>query len=202
MRTHTVLLASTSKWRKQALKDAGLTIESAPAHLLATDADEEDFKATITHLSPENQAEAISAYKGLCVSKHIQDAWILSGDQVAAVENIHYDKPATLKEAKKCIIQLSGKIIKFHTAITLCYGGDIVWQYMETPYAKHKKHTEAEADLYLTMDNPISAAGSVLIESENAHILIEETHGTTDSFCGVPTDALKAELIKRKLMDI
>jgi septum formation protein len=97
-----IILASQSEFRKKGLELLGLRFEVKPAHL--------DEKA-IRHTDPEKLAIMLAEAKARAIGDKEPDSLVIASDYFVVFEGKFYEKPADIAEAKRMLMEFSGKVI-------------------------------------------------------------------------------------------
>ena len=106
----TIVLGSTSPFRKQLLQRLGLEFETA-----SPDIDE----SRQANESPEHLVGRLSESKAKAVASQFDDALVIGSDQVAVIDNEILGKPGNHENAVKQLQRASGKKITFYTGLCL-----------------------------------------------------------------------------------
>ena len=106
----TLILASTSPYRRELLHRLGLPFEVA-----SPQTDESRWPGE----SPEAMALRLSEAKARAVAGAHPDALIIGSDQVATVDGLIYGKPGSHERAVDQLRVLSGKTVNFYTGLCL-----------------------------------------------------------------------------------
>lgn len=113
----TLLLASTSPYRRALLARLGLPFEA-----LAPGVDENERPGE----SPRERALRLARAKALALAAHHPDAVVIGSDQVCSVgegaEASVLHKPGTREATLAQLAALSGRVAHFHTAVALVHG--------------------------------------------------------------------------------
>jgi MAF protein len=181
-----LVLASTSRYRKELLQRLGLPFETAsPA------ADETPLAGE----TPEQLVRRLAEAKARAVAKRFPDALIIGSDQVAVAEGVILGKPGTHSVAKEQLCAVSGKRVSFLTGLCLLNAGTGRAQVEVVPFdVCFRKLTEAQIEAYLRKEQPYDCAGS--FKSEGLGItLFEKLEGDDpNALVGLPLIRLIAML--------
>ena len=107
---HPLLLASTSRYRKDLLARLGLAFETA-----APGVDEQPIAGE----TPGETALRLCVLKAKALQKQYRGYLIIGADQVASSGGRRYGKPGDHATAVKQLRSLSGKTVEFDTAVSL-----------------------------------------------------------------------------------
>ena len=178
----TLLLASGSKTRAQILKKAKIGFK-----VVDHGVDEEELKISLNELSPKDISIRLSEIKAIKPSmKHSED-FVIGADQVLDFNGSLINKAAHLQEAKKQLLDLSGKTHKLITAITIAKNGVVVWKHYDVAKITMRKLSEKQIDEYLNnMDKEtLGCVGVYAIEQEGIKLL-NKIDGDYFSILGLP----------------
>lgn len=153
-----IILASTSKYRKELLEKAGIPFEIQKPHF---DEDLAKKKLIEQNATALEIAENLSKQKALSINN--LNLLIISGDQVVSFNNKIIGKSGSFENAFKQLLEMNGKEHILITAITVQAGNEIDHLNHITKL-KMKNLTHSEIENYLHLDQPYDCAGSYKIE--------------------------------------
>lgn len=192
-----VTLASTSKSRRALLAAAGVEADSA-----APNVDEEAFRNAMraNKLPVREQAMQLAELKAMRVSAQ-RPGLVIGGDQMLALGDQAFDKPADLEAAKNHLRQLSGKSHTLETAIVVCEDGAPVWRHLARPKLTMRPLTEEFIETYVSTcgDALLSTVGAYQLEGLGAQ-LFARIEGDYFSILGLPLLPLLDYLRIRKVL--
>ena len=195
-----LVLASGSRSRRQMLEAAGLAVTIAPADL-DEGAIRETLSAGDSTVEPADVAEVLARAKAETVSRAHGDAIVIGADQVLALGDDIFEKPAGLDGARAHLMRLRGHTHQLHSAVVLAQAGEIVWAHVDTASLTMRAFSPGFLDDYL------SRAGSVVCESVGAYQLegqgvqlFERIEGDYFTILGLPLLPLLAELRLRRMI--
>jgi len=192
-----VTLASTSKSRRALLAAAGVEADSA-----APNVDEEAFRNAMraNKLPVREQAMQLAEFKAMRVSAQ-RPGLVIGGDQMLALGDQTFDKPADLEAAKNHLRQLSGKSHTLETAIVVCEDGAPVWRHLARPKLTMRPLTEEFIETYVSTcgDALLSTVGAYQLEGLGAQ-LFARIEGDYFSILGLPLLPLLDYLRIRKVL--
>ena len=186
--SRTLVLASTSSYRKALLARLGLAFEVASPGV-----DEGVLPAE----SPAQTALRLSVLKARSQERRFPDALIIGSDQVAAAGEERYGKPGDHEAAVRQLRSLSGKALDFHTAVTLL---DARTRQLESRVVACRVFwrplDERRIEAYLRREQPYDCSASA--KAEGLGIALIERIQTDDpsSLIGLPLIAL-SEMLER-----
>lgn len=192
-----ITLASTSKSRRALLAAAGVEAES-----VAPNVDEEAFRNTMraNGLPVRDQAMQLAELKAMRVSAK-RPGLVIGGDQMLALGDQAFDKPADLEAAKNHLRQLSGKSHTLETAIVVCEDGAPVWRHLARPKLTLRPLTEDFIETYVSAcgETLLSTVGAYQLEGLGAQ-LFTRIEGDYFSILGLPLLPLLDYLRIRKVL--
>lgn len=171
-----LILASTSPFRAQILKAAGLEFEA-----VGPEVDEKSIHCP----TPAETAVARAEAKALEVSAKNTDCVVIGADQMLSLGQRTFSKAQDINEARRRLIELSGQTHTLHSAFAIALNGRIlVAQVVDVPMVM-RKLTSGEIDRYLATGEWRGAVGCY--QAENLGIqLFEFIGGDTTAVVGMP----------------
>lgn len=181
-----LVLASTSRYRKDLLSRLGLAFETAAPEVDETPLDGEHAADT---------AARLALAKAQAVRARFPAALIIGSDQVAMCESVRLDKPMTHGVAVEQLRQVSGKCVTFHSAVVLlnARSGGIKTQMVPTT-VKFRRLDDAEVERYLRREPAYDCAGSAKAEGLGISLIESIDSGDPTALIGLPLIALSAML--------
>jgi septum formation protein len=149
-----LILASTSRYRRELLQRLRLPFETAAPH---TD------EAPLPGESPAALAVRLAEAKARAVAV-ATDAWALGSDQVAALGTHVLGKPGGPDRALAQLLAMSGQRVEFLTAISLVNDAGQHFQALDTTTVRMRHLDAATAQRYLEAEQPYDCAGSFKAE--------------------------------------
>jgi septum formation protein len=155
-RVSPLILASTSRYRRELLSRFGLPFESQPPGI------EEDHR---DGESAADRALRLAHAKAEAVAARFPGAIVIGSDQVAAAGERLLGKPGAPAAARAQLQSLSGKSAIFHTACALAGGGGAVHAaHVDTTTVVFRTLSAAEIDRYVSREQPLDCAGGFKAE--------------------------------------
>lgn len=175
-----LVLASTSRYRRELLQRLGLPFDCARPDVDETPLDGEPPLALARRLAAAKAAQVAARYPG---------AWVIGSDQVAGVNGQPLGKPGTVEAACAQLAAMSGRTVHFHTAISLTRDGESFAAIDLTEVRFRALHRD-EIDRYVAAEQPLDCAGS--FKCEGLGISLFEAIVTRDptALIGLPLIAL------------
>ncbi|MCF8003147.1 MAG: Maf-like protein [Chromatiaceae bacterium] len=188
----TLVLASTSPFRRELLDRLGLRFQTAAPDCDETRLGDEPPQALVQRLA-ESKARAVAA--------QFPDALIIGSDQVACLDEQVLGKPGTRERALEQLRQASGRRVTFATGLCLFDARKAQAQVCCESYQVYfRSLSEAEIAAYVDREQPFGCAGS--FKSEGLGIaLFERLEGADPtSLIGLPLIRL-CELLRAAGID-
>lgn len=192
-----LVLASASPFRRKLLEAAGVPFRVVPAKV-----DEAAIKRGCgAGLEPAALAETLAVAKAEAVSRACGDSLVIGSDQVAALGNRVFDKPADVAEARTHLEQLRGKTHRLFTAVALARNGKVVWQDTQSASLTMRVFSDEFLDRYVAEGGArlCQMAGAYEIEGRGIQ-LFERIEGDHFTIVGLPLVPLLAELRARGVL--
>jgi septum formation protein len=187
-----LILASTSRYRRELLGRLGLPFEVA-----APGVDETALPGETPAVTAMRLAEA----KARAVATDRDHGLVLGSDQVAACDGEAISKPETHANAVAQLQRLSGRTVTFHTAVVLmnAANGRVRREAVDVE-STFRRLSAAEIDAYLERERPYDCAGAV--KSEGLGIVLFERIASDDptTLIGLPLIAV-ARLLRAEGVD-
>ena len=173
-----LVLASTSRYRRELLERLRLSFDVA-----RPDVDETASPGE----SPRDLAIRLAQAKACAVATQLaDDAWALGSDQVAEVEGRALGKPGGRTAAIAQLDSMSGRIVRFHTALCLAHADGRTFADIDLTEVHFRALTDAEIERYVDAEQPFDCAGS--FKSEGLGIALFERIDNRDpsALVGLP----------------
>ncbi|MEM1376966.1 MAG: Maf-like protein [Pseudomonadota bacterium] len=195
----TIVLASTSPFRKAILDNAGLEFQAAKAEideraaekpLLETGADAEDIASLL--------AEA----KALDVSPRFPSAYVIGGDQTLSMEGELFHKVSDFDEARRRLIAMSGKAHQLNSALAIVRDGETLWRHISVVNVHMRSYSPVFVGQYLAQagEAVLKSVGVYQVEGIGIQ-LIDRIEGDYFSVIGLPLLPLLDQLRKLGAID-
>lgn len=196
-----LILASQSRSRRQMLKAAGLSFET-----IASTVDEPQVRREIeakgVEVNPAGIARALAAAKAEDVSRTHPDALVIGGDQVLALGDRIFEKPADVAGARAHLMAFRGKTHVLVSAVALAKAGKVAWQHADTASLAVRPFSLSFLDRYLEAvgADVCQSVGAYQLEGLGAQ-LFERIEGDYFTILGLPLIALLEELRAREVIE-
>ncbi len=178
----TLVLGSTSRYRRELLARLGL-----PFEVSAPDVDETPSSGEL----PVATALRLSEAKARAVAARYEDALVIGSDQVADCDGRAVSKPGDRATAQRELRALSGRTIVFHTGVALVDAKTGRCQReMVDVVSVFRTLTDAEIDAYLDREAPYDCAGGVKSEALGIALFERITSDDPTALVGLPLIAL------------
>lgn len=175
-----LLLASTSRYRRELLERLRL-----PFHVARPDVDE----TTGPDEAPAALAARLASLKAAAIAAHHPEAWVIGADQVAEVDGQAIGKPGNREAAIAQLTAMSGRAIRFHTALCLLRDQNR-HEASDVTTVRFRALSAEEIERYVDAEQPFDCAGS--FKSEGLGITLFEAIDSQDptALIGLPLIAL------------
>ena len=175
-----IILGSSSPSRRKILKNSGVifTTKKPP---LNESKEKRKFKGSKKEL-PIYLAEK----KALSINSKKQDL-VIGADQILLFKGKVYDKPKSLEEAKKHLLEFSGKTHHLISGTVLARNKTIIWRHLSVAKMKMHPLTKKTVDDYLALSgkNTLKSVGAYNIEGYGVK-LFNKIDGDYYSIVGLP----------------
>jgi septum formation protein len=188
-----LVLASTSRYRRQLMERLGVPFVVATPDVNETPIDGE---------APAATASRLAAAKARAVAASHADALIIGSDQVADCYGVAVSKPGDHATAMAQLATQSGRTIVFHTAVALfdsrsgAMSAELVS--VESTFRTLDART---IEAYLQRDKPYDCAGSVRSEGLGAALFERIVSDDPTALIGLPLIAL-SRLLRAAGVDV
>jgi len=184
----TLVLASSSPYRRELLARLGLAFETA-----SPDCDE----TAPAGEAPAATATRLALAKASALKARFPDALIIGSDQVASSGGVRYEKPGTHDNAVRQLRALSGKAAEFHTAVALLDARSGEAHSRVVPCrVLFRTLDDARIESYLRREQPYDCAASAKAEGLGIALIARIETDDPTSLIGLPLIAL-SELLER-----
>lgn len=197
--TSSLILASSSPFRRMLMQNAGLRFEA-----IAADIDERAIEAPLeaSGAGPDAIALVLAKAKAVAVSQINRGALVIGSDQTMSLGDRVFHKPKDTAEAEAHLLALSGKTHRLNSAIAIARDGDIIWEHLS-----HAELTMRELDPGF-VHRHVSRVGKIALASVGAYQLEGEgiqlfssINGDYFTILGLPMLPLLAELRALEAID-
>lgn len=186
MATISLILASSSRYRRDLLKRLGVAFKSWSPGLDETPHPSEP---------PRETAVRLARAKAAAGGERFPRAWVIGSDQVADLDGKPIGKPGTLENARAQLRELSGHTVLFHTALCLWHQRlERRHERLVTTEVAFRRLTDAEIDRYLERESALDCAGSAKSEGLGISLLSRLGGDDPTALVGLPLIALAAML--------
>jgi septum formation protein len=159
----TLVLASTSAYRRELLTRLGL-----PFEVQSPGVEEWPVAGEL----PMDRALRLALEKALAVAARQPHALVIGSDQVAASGNGVLDKPGDATRCRAQLARLSGQTARFYTACAMIGLEPAIRQvHLDTTVVTFRTLTAAEIERYVERDRPYDCAGGFKAESLGVALL-------------------------------
>ncbi|MEK7435675.1 MAG: Maf family nucleotide pyrophosphatase [Pseudomonadota bacterium] len=180
--TPQIVLASTSKYRRELLARLGLPFEVAAPLVDET---------ALPNEAPEDSARRLAEAKARAVADRFPQAIVIGSDQVAILEGSVLGKPGNHANALRQLKAMRGKEVAFHTALCVCdaASGQALTRVLPY-YVRFRDYSDAQIERYLRREQPYDCAGSARCEGLGIALIAEMRGADPNALIGLPLIAL------------
>jgi septum formation protein len=177
-----IVLASTSRYRRELLARLGLPFETA-----APQVDETAMPGE----APRDTARRLAEAKARAVAARLAHAIVIGSDQVAVLDGRILGKPGNHANALAQLRAMRGKEVTFHTALCLCNAASGQAQTRVVPYfVRFRDYSDAQIERYLAREQPYDCAGSARAEGLGITLIAAMRGDDPNALIGLPLIAL------------
>lgn len=197
--TETLILASSSPFRRALLEGAGLAFEA-----LAADVDERALEAPLQNsgATPDEVALVLAEAKAVDVSEKRPGRLVIGCDQTLSLGDRVFHKPADMEGARRHLLDLSGKTHQLNSAVVMARNGETLWRHVSTARLTMRPLEPGFIGRHLARVGPkaLTSVGAYQIEGEGIQ-LFESIEGDTFTIMGLPLLPLLAQLRTMGVID-
>lgn len=147
-----LVLGSTSRYRRELLERLRL-----PFDVASPDVDETPRPGE----TPQALANRLAVAKARDVARRLgDDAWALGSDQVADLDGLPLGKPGGREAAIAQLRAMSGRVVRFHTAICLAHADGRAFAACDPTDVHLRALAGDEIERYVDAEQPFDCAGS------------------------------------------
>jgi septum formation protein len=182
----TLILASTSRYRRELLARLALPFETCSPDVDETPLDGEP---------PRDTATRLARMKADAGGKRFAQAWVIGSDQVADLDGRAIGKPETLQRAREQLRDVSGHSVLFHTALCLWNARlERRHERLVSSEVAYRRLTDDEIERYLEREHALDCAGGAKSEGLGISLLSRLGGDDPTALIGLPLIALSALL--------
>ncbi|MGR6432720.1 Maf-like protein [Rhizobium sp. PAMB 3174] len=180
----TLILASTSPFRRMLMENAGLQFSSVSADINER-AIEESMPAA--ERTGEGVASRLAAEKALEVSRRYPNAYVIGSDQTMSLDGTLFHKPKSSEEARRQLAKLAGRTHRLNSAVAIAREGVVVEQFVSHADLTMRAFSDRFLDRYIETvgDKALLSVGGYQLEGEGIQ-LFEKIEGDYFTILGLP----------------
>ena len=187
MKEQTLILASSSKYRRELLERLHL-----PFSVYSPDVDETPNIGE----SPIQLVDRLSHLKARFISEKHPNAWVIGSDQVADFHGAAIGKPLTHERALAQLQLMQGQTVVFRTGMCLMQKDSNTTLYTNVDTeVTFREFDEATLENYLRTEQPYDCAGSAKAEGLGIALLSAIKSNDPTAIIGLPLIELSGFLI-------
>ncbi|MGO1541384.1 MAG: Maf family protein [Luteimonas sp.] len=151
-----LVLASTSPYRRELLQRLRLPFDVARPQV---------DEAALEGEQPQVLSQRLAQAKAATVAADEPQAWVIGSDQVAELDGTPLGKPGHRDAALAQLASMSGRTIRFHTAMTLLRPDGPAFAALDTTTVRFRRIDRDEIARYVDAEQPYDCAGSFKAEA-------------------------------------
>ena len=173
-----IILASSSRYRAQLLKQLGIPFTQA-----AADIDETPLRGE----SPQSYVLRLAEEKARVIAARFPGKWIIGSDQTCIIDGEITGKPGTVENAIAQLSKVRGKSVEFLTGLCLFNSDSGACLTLCEPFKVHfRMLTQEEIIHYIHLEQPLDCAGSFRIEGLGIHLFERLDGRDPNALIGLP----------------
>ena len=182
--SETIILASGSPYRRILMENAGIvfTVERPQVDERAIE------QATAgSGMTPGELAQILAEAKAQDVSSRRAGALVIGSDQTLSLDGEVLHKPVDMEEARRRLLQLSGRTHLLNSAVTVARAGEPVWGHVETAAMTMRPLDPGFVGRHLARvgEKALTSVGGYQVEGEGIQ-LFERIEGDHFTIVGLP----------------
>jgi len=182
---HSIVLASTSPYRRELLRRLQLTFS-----VKAPDVDESPHPGE----APLSTALRLAQAKAQAVARQMPSSVVIGSDQVADVDGEALSKPGTHDAALAQLARMQGREVVFHTALSVADPAGKVQTESVPTRVRFRCLPRVQLEAYLRAERPYDCAGAAKIESLGIVLVESVTSDDPTALIGLPLIQLTSML--------
>ncbi|MBB2696032.1 MULTISPECIES: Maf-like protein [Rhizobium] len=182
--TTTIILASSSPFRRMLMENAGLSFEAHAATI-----DERALEAPLEKAgaTPDAVALALARAKAEDVSRRFSNSLVIGSDQTMSLGDRVFHKPRDMADAASHLHALSGKTHRLNSAVAIVNDGVVLWEHLAHAQLTMRPLTADFIARHLARvgDRALSSVGAYQLEGQGIQ-LFEKIEGDYFTILGLP----------------
>ncbi len=193
-----LILASQSRARQALLAGAGIVFEAIPAEL-----DERAVQRASGLSAPGDIAALLAREKAISVSSHHPGRLVVGADQILALGERLFSKPADRAQAAGQLQALAGRTHELHSAVAIVRDGETLFADVSVARLTMRPLDDGAISAYLDAagDAVLASVGAYQVEGLGVH-LFEHIAGDHFTILGLPLPPLLAFLRGQALLAV
>ncbi|HUD50352.1 Maf family protein [Parvibaculum sp.] len=189
-----LILASGSKVRATLLAGAGLDFSVRDSGV-DEDAVKRLFRGPVDEAGTDALALELAMAKAAAVSHGEHDAFVIGADQILSCEDMRFDKPRDMDEARANLLKFRGRTHILHSGVVLARAGMVLWSFSDRARLTMRDFSDGFLDTYLARlgEKVKTSVGCYQLEGPGIQ-LFEKIEGDYFTILGLPLLPLLAEL--------
>lgn len=181
-----LILASTSRYRRELLERLGLPFDSVAPQVPESHRSGE---------APAERARRLALAKARAVAAGAPGAVVIGSDQVAVSASTVLDKPDDAARCREQLHALSGREAQFLTAVAIvCDAREFLAEFTDVTRVKFRTLGAAEIERYVERERPYDCAGGFRSEALGITLLERVDSSDPTGLVGLPLIGVAAIL--------
>ena len=200
-----LLLASTSVYRRELLGRLGLPFQAIAPHTDETPLSAEPASALALRLARAKAQAVADTWRAPAETSPACDATdpiVIGSDQVADLDGIPLGKPGTHERAVEQLRAMRGRTVRFHTAVCVLRPStnfDVCE--LDSVSVTFRELSDDDIETYLRLEQPYDCAGSAKCEGLGISLLSRISSDDPTSLIGLPL-ILTSRLLRAAGLDV
>jgi len=187
--TPRIVLASSSKYRRELLARLGLPFDVASPEVDET---------ALPGEAPPDTARRLAEAKARAVGARFPQSLVVGSDQVAVLDGAVLGKPGNHANALRQLKCMRAKEVVFYTALCLYETASANAETCLVPYTvRFRDYSDEQIESYLQREQPYDCAGSARAEALGIALIAEMRGSDPNALVGLPLIALTDMLARR-----
>ncbi|MBO6717141.1 MAG: Maf-like protein [Rhizobiaceae bacterium] len=166
------------------LENAGVPFRAIPPKT-----DERAIEGVVdkTGVTPAELALILAEAKAIDVSLSYPNALVIGADQTMSLGDRLFHKPANMEEARRNLLELSGRTHQLHSAVVVAQAGLAPWRHVDTADLTMRELSPEFIGRYLSAvgETALQSVGSYQIEGRGIQ-LFDTVEGSQFTIIGLP----------------
>jgi septum formation protein len=170
--------------------------------VLPSNVDEVAVRDALGDIDPVDIAEVLARAKAEDVARRVDARIVIGADQILALGDGVFSKPADMAEARAQLLSLKGRRHQLHSAVVIVRDDLVSWVHVDMVDVTMRDYSAEFVGRYLSAagDQALSSVGCYQLEGPGVQ-LIEKVAGDYFTVLGLPLLPLLAELRQMNVLE-